>query len=262
MFTSFNAVLPTYEVITPQTNKSYLLKSLTIADEERMKASLMNETKILNHLNKCIYDAIDQKENKISFKEFLSTTTLRDREALLYGLYHITYEEIRNYSVTCGKCGKSQDITINASDTFSMNPYPGEKDEILTKRVTVPLKILSNVQVVLKQPTLDDENDIMKRYSFNPNMSNEMLMESLTIESFNHTPDEATTPEIINDRNDIIHAYLSLPAKDKKIIIKEYEENFGNYKIELKMQTTCNACGNTEVINIDLVDNFFRAMYQ
>jgi len=259
MFTSFNAILPTYEVITPQTNKTYSIKSLTIADEEKMKASLMNESKILDHLNKCIYDSIEFGENKINFKEFLQTTTMRDREALLYGLYHITYEEIRNYSITCSNCGKTQDITINASDTFSINPYPKNKN-ILTDSITVPLKVLSTVQAVVKQPTLDMENEVLKRYAFNPNMSKEMLIESLMISSFLHTPENMTTPEVIDERNDVIFAFLSLPAKDKKLITKAYNDNFGDFKIDLKMQSTCNSCGNTEVINIDLVDNFFRAM--
>lgn len=262
MFTSFNAILPTYEVITPQTKQSFTLKSMTIADEEKMKASLMNESKILSHLNKCLYDALAEKDKTFTLNEFLKSVTLKDREALLYGLYHITYEEIRNYTIACSKCGKNQDVTIKASDTFSINMYPGEPKEILDKRVPVQLEILKTVKATIKQPTLLDENEVLKRFAFNANTSNDMLMESLMIESFEHMPEEATTPEVLTDRNDIIQAYLSLPSKDKKVLSKAYQENFGDFKIELKMQAICPSCGNTEVINIDLVDNFFRAMYQ
>lgn len=261
MFTSFNAVLPTYEVITPQTKQSFSLRSLTIADEEKLKASMMNESKILSHLNKCLYDSLADKSKDYSLATFLSTVTLKDREALLYGLYHITYEEIRNYSISCGKCNKSQDVTIKASDTFSINLYPGEIKEILDVKIPVPLKVLTDVKIIIKQPTLADENDVMKRFSFNANTSNDMLMESLMIDSIEYTPQESTEPTILSDRNDILQAYLSLPSKDKKVLVDAYVKAFGDYKIELKMQSTCNSCGNTEVINIDLVDNFFRAMY-
>ena len=261
MFTSFDVALPTYEVITPQTKQSFLLKSLTIADEEKMKASLMSERKILQHLNKCIYDAIDNKEN-IPLEKFLSSVTLKDREALLYGLYHITYEEIRNYTVTCGKCGETQDVTIKASDTFNMNMYDGEPGEIITKKITKDLKILKSVKVVVRQPTLADENEAMKRFQF-MTYSNELIAETLIIDKFIwDSSDAAKEPTIIEDRDEITRAYLSLPARDKKIINTTYIDNFGVYQIELKMKTSCTKCGNAEVIDIDLVDSFFRAMYQ
>lgn len=262
MFTTFNAVLPVYEVVTPQTKQSFKVKSLTIADEEKMKASLMNESKILSHLNKCLYDSLAEKDPNYSFKDFLSGVTIKDRDALLYGLYHITYEEIRNYSVTCGACGKSHDVTVNASDTFSMDIYDGEEKAILEKRVPVSLEILEGVKVIIKQPTLDDENEVLRKFSFNANTSNDMLMKSLIIESFEFTPPEATSPEVYTERNDILQAYLSMPAKDKKLLMDAYAEQFGKYKSNLKMQVSCTSCGHTEVIDIDLVDNFFRAMYQ
>jgi len=262
MFTTFNAILPTYEVITPQTKQSLLLKSMTIADEEKMKASLMNESKILGHLNKCIFDSITDKDPKYTFKEFLITTTLKDREALLYGLYHITYEEIRNYTVSCSKCKTNQDVTVKASDTFSVNIFPGKEKEILKKRITIPLEILNTVKVVLKQPTLNDENEIARRFAFSADNKTDIWMESLIIESIEYLPENAVESEIYTIRDEIVQGYLSFPAKDKKLINKKYIEEFGTYAIKLQMQTSCTKCGNTEVIDIDLVDNFFRAMYQ
>jgi len=262
MFTTFDTQLPTYEVVTPQTKKSVKLKSMTIGDEERLKASLMSESKILSHLNKCLYDAIVEKPEGYTLKTFLETTTLRDRDALLYGLYHITYEEIRNYSITCGNCSHNHDVTINASDTFSMEIYPGEENEILSKVVNAPLKLLKGVVFKIKQPTLADENEMSKRYAFSNHYSDSMLAECLMIDSFEQTSEESVTPVVFNDINDITAAYITIPAKDKKIIKDVYEENFGKYKIKLQMKVTCPSCGKLEVIDIDLVDNFFRAMYE
>ena len=62
-------------------------------------------------------------------------------------------------------------------------------------------------------------------------------------------------------RQDIITAYGQLPARDKRLIYEKYNEEFGKYGIELKMKTTCTGCGNEEVINVDLVENFFRMVY-
>jgi len=261
MFTSFNAVLPTYEVIVPQTKQSFKLRSMTVGDEEKLKASLMNESKILAHLNKCLYDAITEKPEGYTLKKFLESVTLKDRDALLYGLYHITYEEIRNYSVTCGNCNKSHDVTVNASDTFSMEMYPGKEKEILKKVVSVPLKVLKGVVFKLKQPTLNDENEINRRFEFSARKSNDIIMDCLIIDSFEQTLEESTTPMIFKEFDDIISAYETIPAKDKNLIKDAYKENFGKYQISLKMKVTCPSCGKMEVIDIDLVDNFFRAMY-
>jgi len=261
MFTTFNAILPTYEILTPQTKQTFLVRSLTVADEEKLKASLMNESKILSHLNKCIFDAIAEKPEKYTFKEFLETTTMRDRDALLFGLYHITYDEIRNYSVSCSKCGNNQDVTINASDTFSINPYDGKEKEILEKRIPVPLKLLKGVTIFIKQPTLHDENELMRKYSFSGTPP-ESVMDTLIIEKIEHTPEEATSPTVYTDARDIQDAYVTIPSRDKKVLNDAYKENFGKFNIELKMNVVCPSCGNKEVNNIDLVDNFFRAMYQ
>ena len=144
MFTGFKQKFPEYEVVTPQTNLSFTLRTLTVQEEERLKGSFVTPQKIIDHLNKCIYDAIVQKPESIpDYKTFLEKITIKDRDALLYGLYHITYEEIRNYDVTCSACGKSQPVTVKASDTFSMVPYEGTN--ILEEEVSVKLPITNNV---------------------------------------------------------------------------------------------------------------------
>jgi len=57
MFQGFNIKYPEYEVITPQTNLSYHVRSLNVQEEERLKASFLTPTKANDHLNKCIYDS-------------------------------------------------------------------------------------------------------------------------------------------------------------------------------------------------------------
>ena len=135
VFTGFeNLKYPEYEVITPQTNLSFNVKTLNVQEEERLKGSLVTPQKVTEHLNKCIYESIVEKPKSIEdFETFLRTCTLKDRDALLYGLYHITYEEIRNYDVVCSSCRKDYPVTISASDTFSFTPYPHK--DILKKNV-------------------------------------------------------------------------------------------------------------------------------
>lgn len=260
MFKGFDIKYPEYEVITPQTGYSINVRSLNVSEEERLKASLVTPSKITEHLNKCIYEAITKKPAPIKdFDSFLKNITLRDREALLYGLYHITYEEIRNYDVRCGNCNREYPVTIQASSTFSANPYP-EKD-ILTKRIKIELPVAKGISAYLKQPVLLDEIQALKSLSAYPGANITIITETLIIDKFEQDVEEQTTPNVFDDRQDIIDAYMSLPSRDKRFIYDRWLEEFGKYGIELKMQTNCPNCNNEEVIDIDLAESFFRMVY-
>lgn len=260
-FKGFDAKFPEYEVITPQTKLSFTVRSLTVREEEHMKGSLMTPMKITEHLDKCIWDSIVQKPASIpDYNTFLRNLTLKDRDALLYGLYHITYEEIRNYEIRCKKCKNSYPVTIKASSTFSINVYP-EEDNIIEKRVPVPLPLTKGVTAVLKQPTMFDELTAYKELAQRPGSKLDIIAETLIIESFESIPKDASSTSSFSDRVDILDAYMSLPAKDKRVIYEQYMENFGNYKIDLQMKTYCPQCVEEDTVDIDLVDNFFRAMY-
>lgn len=258
MFKGFNVKYPEYEVITPQTNLSYNVRSLNVQEEERLKGSLLSAVKINEHLNKCLFDSITKKpEGVTSYDQFLKSTTLKDRDAILYGLYHITYEEIRNYDVTCSSCRKDYPVTVQASSTFSMNSYP--TGDVLTKTVQIELPMTPGVFAFIKQPTLFDEMAALK--STGSNSKNlDIITETLIISKFQQNPEDGDT-EIYSDREDVIDAYMSLPSKDKRTIYKKYREEFGQYGIYLKMLSTCVHCGTEAEIDIDLVENFFRMVH-
>jgi hypothetical protein len=260
-FTGFQTQYPEYEVITPQTKKSFTLRSLTVQEEEKLKGSLITPTKIAEHLNTCLFQSIVKKpEEIVDLDTFLRCTTLKDRDALLYGLYHITYEEIRNYSVRCTKCSSEYQVTVQASSTFNFNSYP--KNDILTAKVKVNLPISKGVVAVVKQPTLIDEMAAIKSLGSRPGTSLEIITETLILDRFEQELEDKTEPCVYSDRIDVIDAYLSLPAKDKRVIFKAYEENFGKYGVDLKMKSYCSSCGNEDNFDIDLVDSFFRSLYE
>jgi len=259
MFTGFKHKFPEYEVITPHTNRSFRLRSMTVQEEERLKGSLLSPSVVTDHLNRCIFDCVVQKPESIrTFDDFLTQCTLKDRDALLYGLYHITYEEVRNYDVSCGKCGKTHPITIKASSTFNMNPYPEDRN-ILDERLTVQLPVLDSVTATIKQPTLKNEVDAMKFAGSNGQLL-DLVTETLIIESFVENVDGADSA-VYSSREDIVDAYRSLTPNDKRAIFKEYRSKLGSYGIELKMRATCVHCGEEEELDLDLVDNFFRMVH-
>jgi len=177
----------------------------------------------------------------------------------LYGLYHITYEEIRNYDVFCSPCDKSYPVTIQISDAFNFKKYPGK--DIFTKRIKVDLPFTKSVSAIIKQPSLMDEILSLSTLTNRPGSTVDNITEILIIDSFQQDIPENTKPTIYNDRIDILDAYLSLPARDKRRIKEVYKHEFGQYTVELKMRCTCPKCGKTDEVDINLVDQFFRMVY-
>jgi len=260
MFKGFNVKYPEYEVILPQTHLSFTVRSMNVQEEERLKGSLVTPSKITEHLNKCLYDAIVNKPEIITdYRSFLENVSMKDRDALLYGLYHITYEEVRNYNVTCGSCGKEYPVTVKVSDIFNFKEYPG--NDIFEKREIIELPLTTGVTAVIKQPKLSDELEIINRLGSIVSSNLDAISEVLIIDSFRQDITEQKEPVIYNDQQDVLDAYLTLPAKDKRDIHTRYREVFGQYGIELKMRSNCKYCGYEENIDIDLVTNFFRQVY-
>lgn len=260
MFKGFDVKYPEYEVITPQTGYSYNLRSLSVQEEERLKGSFLTPGTLTEHLNKCLYDAITKKPEQITdYDTFLKKTTLKDRDALLYGLYHITYEDIRNYDIACAACKKSYAVSIKISTAFSINMYP-DGDKILTKEIPVDLPIANTVTAFIKQPTLFDEMVTNKVIGSAVAGKTDVLTETLILSKFQYHPEDGDTV-IYTDREDILDAYMSLSAKDKRKIFEIFRENFGQYGINLTMKTNCIHCRNVEDVDIDLVGNFFRMVY-
>jgi hypothetical protein len=259
-FKGFNLKYPEYEVITPHTHLSFCLRSLSVSEEEKLKGSLMTPTKITEHLNKCLYESAVKKPDMITdYKSFLKNLSLKDRDALLYGLYHITYEEIRNYDIKCSNCKKEYPITVKASEMFNLTPYPDE--DVLSKKLKVDLPASVGVSAFIRQPTLDDEAEAIKNLGSTPGLTIEMITETLILDRFEQAQEEAVDPIVYANRNDVIDAYKTLPAKDKRIIYEKYNEEFGKYGIKLKIKTYCIYCGYEEVVDVDLVENFFRMVY-
>jgi len=257
-FMGFHSKFPEYEVLTPQTHLSFKVRSLTVQEEEKLKGSMMTPSKITEHLNKCIYESLVQKPEAINdYKSFLKNVSMKDRDCLLYGLYHITYDEIRNYDVRCSNCRKEYQVTVQASSTFNYSPYPG--DDIFQKRLEVILPVTEGVKAIIKQPSLEDEELAIRTLAASPGITIEIIFETLVIESITEDFNGQTTT--LTDRVDIIDAYRSLPARDKRKIFEEYNELFGKYGVELKMKSYCSHCGNEELVTLDLVENFFRMVH-
>jgi len=270
VFPGFSLKHPEYQVIVPQTLGEYTVRSLVVSEEQALKGTLASPRKIPEHLNRILWETIISKPDHIrTFDDFLKNVTVKDRDALVYGLYHVTYKDVSNYELVCSKCQKKSQVSFSLNSIFSMDAWPGQKNEILQKRIEIPLESVEpKASIIIKQPVLLDEKNILDNMLFQSDSMLELGMEMLIIDCIKimiPNPDGTIVAENfmeIKAPDQLIKAYKTLPAKDRKAIQKAYMENFAKYGIQLKVTSTCQGCNTTSDIDVDLGTQFFRAIYE
>ena len=259
-FTGFKPKYPEYEVLVPQTLQEITVRSMTVQDEEALKGSMTNKRKTPELINKAIFDSI-VSSNYTSYDHFLETTTIRDRDALLYGLYHVTYKDIHNYELGCPNCEKTYTIKVELGKIFKMDAWAGEPMEILSQKFEVELESVGNTIALIKQPTLADERDMLGDMLFQSDKHIDMGIEMLIIDRFICSSD-SRSPMHISDRADIFRAYSAMLPIDRKTINRTYMDKFGKFGMDLTIASRCTHCGHENETQLDLLTQFFRSIFE
>lgn len=261
VFTGFKIKYPEFEVITPQRKQSFSVRSMNVSEEETLKGSILTPITVAEHLSKVLWDCIVKKPDDIkTYEDFISRTTLRDRDTLVYGLYVATYKDTQNFNITCRECNTDNKVKINMEKGFSFNIWDKDED-CLGARIKIPLKILDGCSCTLRAPTMKDEIDVAKKTAELSETDAALATNILMIDNFELPPSEENgQPEIIRDRNNIMKAFSQLPAYDRKLITKEYEDKFDKFRISVHATNRCR-CGADQKLNIDVTRQFFLALY-
>ncbi|MCK5019912.1 MAG: hypothetical protein KAS32_22850, partial [Candidatus Peribacteraceae bacterium] len=137
MFKGFKIKYPTYTVTCPQTGFVFDVRSLNVAEVSNVKTSLTVPAKAASLINKAIWDVLESKPDFIkTFDDFKKAVTLRDREALLYGLYVATFDDEVEFEVGCSTCGvKQPPLKTLMSNLFKINLYPSSEAAMTTYKM-------------------------------------------------------------------------------------------------------------------------------
>ena len=128
VFKGLDIKYPEYTVITPQMGLSFGVRSLTVSEVSKLKLSNVTPSKANDLVNRVLFDALTDKPGIIkTFDEFMSYTTLKDREALIYALYIMTFGEEKEFRVQCDNCNAERMIKLDLTKMFSMTPYIGSE---------------------------------------------------------------------------------------------------------------------------------------
>jgi len=265
VFQGFVQKFPEYEVPTPITNNVFTVRSITTAEELKLKSSLVSQSKLISILNSLLYDCIIQKPESITdIDTFKKNTTIIDRDALFLGWYHCSYGSvIEDIPVVCNKCKHEFTFNYDIEQGAKVDSFNGLPGELLNKRISVNLNIAPAI-VELQLPTLEKEELIQKNTS---SMKDEDDITNLLLiisDIYYFLPDDKdrTNPIKIENMLDKIYALKSLVPKDKKQINKAFQDEFGKYGVTLDYEVTCPNCSNTINRTLDLVRFFFRALYE
>jgi len=250
---NFDLQLPTYLVITPQTKVELTLQSLTISDENKLKTSLLNDKGITELLNRILFEKIEEKPIQIqTYEDFLSHITLNDREALIAGLYHATYGDDFKVDTTCPKCGALNENKVTISEIGKVEFFDGEPFEILEKEFRVELPISKSL-VTIKAPTLSKEIELFDMLNKNDPLF--MYGTFIYVDSITYQDSAITMQESPYD----ILAFLSmLPARERKILDKEINENISKYNVTLPFKVRCMSCEHEYTSNMNFLQQLFR----
>jgi hypothetical protein len=338
IFKGFNLKYRSYHVITPQTGLLFDVRGLTVSEVDKIRNSSLIPSKIRNVINDILWSTIQEKPKHIkTFVDFKKGITIKDREALLYGVYHSTWPNDKEFTSQCSSCGKEQILRVHIDKMFSFNPYPfsenykdayklyragggvenipeldnfiitqeakdkeqdtkkgklelnqdlvnalvndedpvvppgakkkkektqssaTNKFDILSKRVELRLPE-SGVYVILKQPTIFDEEVAYLSSPFNQKNELDTALQTLIIDRFEERFDDGSV-NIVDNRADIVYGFQSLPVLDRREIISKFFDEFGKYGIELKTNWNCEECGEPNVLQLNIAAQFFRMVH-
>lgn len=262
IFEGFGISYPEYEVITPQTKKSYTIRSLNVSEEEVLKGSMVTPSKLPRHIAEVLWKCIVKKPDEIkTFDDFINCVTIDDRDALLYGLYVSTYKDVQNYTMRCD-CGFENLVKVNMENCLKIDFWDDSKGSILKYYPKVDFKIFDGVHCFLKIPSLKDEIVTSEKYTFNDNQKRNLAIQLLRIQKFTQDPNQKLPQgEEICELDNIIKAYNSLPSNDRKLINEKYNEEFSNYQVKVLPKVKCQKCGKVQEVEIDIYQQFFRSLF-
>lgn len=125
IFKGFNLKYRSYHVITPQTGLLFDVRGLTVSEVDKIRNSSLIPSKVRNVINEVLWSVIQEKPKHIkTINDFKKSITIKDREALLYGVYHSTWPNDKEFVGQCTSCGKEQILKIHIDKMFNFNPYP------------------------------------------------------------------------------------------------------------------------------------------
>ena len=251
---------PVYTCVCPQTKYTFDVRCLTVSEEDKILSSATFGYQMLHNINEILYQCcVNKPDNIKTFDDFRKHVTQKDRDALLYSLLQASDADEQVLEVVCASCRAKKTVKVKLSECFSANMYPGAEGEILQKEVPVTVQLGDYTGVfTLKVPTLERERQVLT-YLGPKKVSISMLTFLLTVHNavLKQKDQDVEKAESLSDLEVMLR---SVPGKVGRKIRNVFNEEFGQYGMNLQYRYICDDCGSTNTHTIDLVEVLFRTV--
>jgi len=195
---------------------------------DRVKNSSTIVSKVRNVINDVIWNSIQEKPEHIkNINDFKKSITLKDREALLYGIYHSTWSNEKEFLGQCSFCDKEQILKIHVDKMFTMNPYPFSddyKNAYKLYRASGGEEVSSELEKVIRKPELElppeiDDNNYLEPPT-GKKEKNELVDEKLLDDIVKHKKGKTTDKKEKDTANkfDILSKKIHFELPESKVI--------------------------------------------
>ena len=262
-FSGFNIKYPEYEVIPPLTISKCSVRCMRSDDEMALKGSFVtSEAGIVDQINKAVWQCMVSKpDGVVSFDDFVSKMFTKDRDALFYGLNHVTYGDDFTFKFKCPECGKTFSAKVKLGECFSIKTW-GHDVGPAEYTVDFELPEAPGSKIVLRAPTIGHEAALMSDPVFAPK-SNKPYMTLCS--HIDHLEETGTNGEVNRYKEplSLLKGVQTIKPQTRKLLEDLVDKEFGAYDISLTAKVKCpmQHCGHVEEgVELDLSECLFRAL--
>lgn len=169
-----------FMIVAAQSGYTAKLVPLVHKDTVNILYSHLSRYEYKKALYKVIYEKIyDTGVGKMSFEEWLQSTSVEDVETFYYGLYCATFPNEGSFEITCPHCGDSNDLNVNHKNLFTTSDPEQMKETmkrvsaITTKEEMKEYSLVgkyeafelsdSGIIAELRTPTLYDSLELLRK---------------------------------------------------------------------------------------------------
>lgn len=112
---------PTFETVCNQSGYTAYMESLKYSDLQSLEQSVESFYANRQRLYSTIYGRINNTSiGRLTYEQFLKSTSLYDVPSLLYGIYCQTFKTEAEFTITCNSCNKEMKVNVPSKALISV----------------------------------------------------------------------------------------------------------------------------------------------
>lgn len=254
---------PSMEVKLPLAKISVMVKGMLFSDECSLKSTVVtNDGLKLDVLTKFAYNRIiDPPKDIDTFDKFKSVCTSLDRDAILLGIFGVSFGSKYTVTVKCDSCKHENTFDLDLTRTIVNTCDVKKKFSVINKRESLSFPVKNGTaEFIASYPTLKDEDLVYKNIS-DIQLNSDKFTDLISyIDEFKYTDKDGESETIRKDEDiyNIAAAINSLTPGMVKDMIDKINNTFKRYRYYISTYFDCANCKSEINIEMAIFELFFR----